>query len=220
MKTLIIGLALMSAPMVWASSFEHEYSATAGQLPQNSTPAWVLRHAGGNIQLLDGLLTAETPAGERNFFAIGVLDDEKLHGDPGAWNGATGQTTVDFRVRCESEDPALEIFQVHISNGRLQWRIRFLNKKVFPRGVAIDPREVDTYRAVIKEDKLTLSSERQGVIIADVAGNDTYAGKPTRSNALWFGSFSPNSQIVGSTGMWELEFIRWTNQEALPDLSP
>jgi len=213
------GLLLAVAALA-ASPFEHEYAAATGVMPQESNPAWVLRHGGGNIQIRDERLTAETPTGQRNFFAIGRLDEGDDPDEPSAWDAAAGPSTVEFRVRCESDESDLEIFQVHLSNGHLQWRIRFYSNKIFPRNKTIDTREPDTYRAVIRDDLLTLSCERHGVILESVPGNDSYAGKPTQSNALWFGSFSPNAQITGGVGTWELDFIRWTNQEALPDLTP
>jgi len=216
--SLFSGLLMLWVFTAGADSFEHEYLAADGHTPQHAIPAWALQHGGGIIELQEDHLTAETPVGERNFFVIGMLDDEKNHGDSDTWDAAGGATTVEFRVRCESDEPGLEIFHVHISTGALQWRIRFLGDKIFPRGVSLNTNEADTYRAVIKHDKLTLSSERQGVILRDVAGNESYAGKPTRSNAILFGSFAPNSQASGGKTVWELEFIRWTNQEALPDL--
>jgi hypothetical protein len=219
MKSVLFGAGpvLLLAAMAGAASFEHEYSPAAGVMPQDSTPTWALRHGGGTIQANHGVLRADMPAGERSFFVIGRLDDE-AYGDVGAWNATTGRATVEFRVRCESDDPSLEVFQLHLSDGRLQWRIRFCGDKIFPRRVAVDTGEADTYRAVLRDGRLTLSSERQGVIFADVPGNESYAGKPTRSHALLFGSFDPNTTASGATTSWELDFLRWTNQEALPDL--
>jgi len=213
----VSSLILLGACIAGAETFDYEYSAATGLMPQKASPEWVLRHGGGTIQLLHEQLHVDTPVGERNFFVIGNLNEESM-GDAEKWNASTGMTTVEFRVRCESPDPSLEIFQVQISDGRLQWRIRFLNNKIFPREVPVDTSEADTYRAVIQNGKLTLSSERNGVLLADVPGNESYAGKPTTSNALLFGSFTPNSQADAGLGTWQLDFIRWTNQEALPDL--
>ncbi len=221
MKRTILpfALALLACPLLGASPFEHEYSPASGHLPQETTAAWKARHGGGSVEIRDARLIAKMPGGERRFFAMGTLEESENPDRDAAWNGVGGTATVEFRVRCESDDPNLEIFQVQISTGHLQWRIRFFNDKLYPRAIPIEAREADTYRAVLKDGKLTLSSQRQGVLFANLPGNEAYAGKPTRSNALWFGSFSRNAKAPGSTGLWELEFIRWTHREALPDLS-
>lgn len=206
---------------VAASPFEYEYSADSGKLPQDSTPQWGVRGRGNKAEVMDGRLVAEIATEQRAFFVIGHTDDGTAHGQTEAWNGASGETTVEFRFKGEASDPKFEIFQVQLSDGKQFWRLRFFNNRLYPLEKKVDISEADTYRATIKDGLLTLSSERLGEIFRDRSGRDfSEESKKVKqpSNCLWFGTFSPNTEAPDVTGRWELEFIRWTNKAALRDL--
>lgn len=206
---------------VAAPPFEYEYSAASGNLPQDSTPQWGVRGRGNKAEVKDGRLAVQTATGQRAFFVIGHTDDGTTQGQKEAWNGASDETTVEFRFKGESSDQQFEIFQVQLSDGKQFWRLRFFNNRLYPLEKKVDISEPDTYRATIKGGLLTLSSERLGEIFRDRGARDA-SENPKKakqpSNCLWFGTFSPNAEAPDATGSWELEFIRWTNKAALPGL--
>ena len=199
-------------------TFEYEYSAASGKLPQDSVPPWGVRgKVAQTVSLRDGLLVADVGAAQRSFFVIGQTDDSTAHGRTAAWKGASKASTVEFRFKGGSNDSNFEIFQVQLSDGNHHWRIRFFNNRLYPGEKNVDISELDTYRATLEDGRLTLSSARYGVIFRDRAGSDPYADSKNvkqPANCLWFGTFSPNSKAADARGEWELEFIRWTNKAA------
>src|SRR5690349_6535422 len=99
MKAKALGLFLAAlacgGPLV-AEPPVYRYTAAEGKLPQDATPRWARRHAGGNFKIEDSRLVAEILGGTRGFFVIGRSNTEEEFGQVDAWQGKLGEATVDF----------------------------------------------------------------------------------------------------------------------------
>lgn len=157
------------------------------------------------------------PVGLRHGYVIGKRSDGTALGDTNAWTMATGKATVEFRVRCEADFPDVEVFRLLLSDGTQFWSVTFYPNRVASK--EIDATQMKTYRATVDEGKLVLSTEANGVIYTRASGNPST--ELAQSVMIGFGTLHSNSKSSHSgNGMvrWELEFIRWTNQIAMPPL--
>jgi len=207
---LLMACALAFLPSrATAEADSYEYGYTAGEHPEEATPAWKMISAGDpSVRVADGKLQVGVAGGNRALFVIGTFANG-VRGDIAAWDMQSGVATIEFRVRCHSTDPDFHLFRVQFTDGKKSWVVSFTSDTV--NRVRLDTSEMDTYRLAAKDGVVQISSERYGLI--------SKAHKPasdTDSQCLIFGT----QEISGApaprdaTGGWELEFIRWTTREA------
>ncbi len=213
---LLAGLAAFSP--LWAEGgFAFEYVPT--RLPERSVPRWHLLQKRGEEQVEAGKLAVEVPIGQRHGYLIGIRSDQTPQGDADAWNPGSGKATVDFRVRCEADFPDLEPFRVVLSDGRQAWTITFQPGKI--AGKEVHTGRMETYRVTLEGDTLVLSSASKGVLYTRAGGSTSTDFSNTA--LIGFGTLHSNKESphVGQGAVrWELEFFRWTNEEAMEPLGP
>ncbi len=213
---LLAGLAAFS-PLRAEGGFAFEYVPT--RLPERSVPRWQLLQKRGEERVEAGKLTVEVPIGQRHGYLIGIRSDQSPQGDADAWNPASGRATVDFRVRCEADFPDLEPFRVVLSDGRQAWTITFQPGKI--AGKEVDTGRMETYRATLEDGTLVLSSASKGVLYTRKGGSTSLDLSTTA--LIGFGTLHSNKESphVGQGAVrWELEFFRWTHEEAMEPLGP
>ena len=181
----------LSGDLLFTNSFY------ADELPENSAPKWVVKGNAGSVAAADGLLNVSSEGiGKRQFYVMDAAS--------GAWDMSGGLATVEFRMKCASDDPEDEVFRVQLSDGKQMWRVNFYNGRC--NGVAVATGDWDTYRLTIKDGKMQVSSEKLGVIVADIA-----PAPLEDSPSLLFGTFKTSPKFA--TRSWDLDFIRWTNEK-------
>ena len=180
----------LSGDMQFANSFY------ADELPEQAAPKWVAKGNAGTAIAADGLLSVNSEGiGKRQFY---ILDSAS-----GAWDMSGGLATVEFRMKCASDDPEDEVFRVQLSDGKQMWRVNFYKGRC--NGSAVATGDWDTYRLTLKDGKMQVRSEKLGVIASDIAPSPL-----EDTPALLFGTFKASPKFA--TRSWDLDFIRWTNE--------
>jgi hypothetical protein len=197
-SVLFTGFVLLAlSPLAEDLRFSASYHGN--ELPEKDVPKWTSKGNLAEPKLSDGVLSvASEGANKRQFY---VLDQKS-----GAWDMSSGLATVEFRLKCHSDNSEDEVFRVQLGDGKQVWRAVFFNQRC--NGSKAKTDVWDTYRLTVKDGKLQIGSELQGVIASGIAGS------PGEDESfLLFGTFknSPTDAIRG----WDLDFIRWTNEEAI-----
>ncbi len=193
------------SPLARDLEFAHSYHAD--ERPEEAAPRWSSHGNGAEAEIAAGVLIARsTGAGKRHFYSLGKRSKSATESS-GVWDMSSGMATVEFRIKCESDSPEDEVFRVQVADGTQLWRASFLPGKCNGKPVITD--DWDTYRIVIKDGKMQISTEKSGVIASEVAGAPS-----TESPSLLFGTFKASQ--APSTRSWSLDFIRWTNEKADP----
>lgn len=214
---LLPALMLALAPLLSAMEFEHAY--TPEKLPNESNPEWRLSGKAGEakVTLSNGKLKVSTVSDKKFHYTLGVLETGAPAGSGAAgWDASGGTTTIDFRLRCDGDDPDAECFVLLLADGARRWHVRFFPNKIHvARGGAreVDTSQGDTYRVTLDDDKLQLSSATHGTLFKDVKG----IGGGTR-NRILFGNFPEGKKAPATPVAWELEFLRWTHTTANAEL--
>lgn len=191
---MIAALFLLVTTLSGDLQFANSYYAD--ELPENAAPKWVMKGNAGNAAAADGLLGVNSEGtGKRQFY---VLDTAS-----GAWDMSNGLATVEFRMKCASDDPEDEVFRVQLSDGKQMWRVNFYNGRC--NGSAVKTGDWDTYRLTLKDGKMQVSSEKLGVIARDIAPSPL-----EDTAALLFGTFKASPKFA--TRSWDLDFLRWSNE--------
>jgi hypothetical protein len=199
MKSMILLSFLLLVVSPLAEDLRYSASYHGNDLPEKDVPRWTSKGNLADPKLSDGILSVASEGANKRLFYI--LDPKS-----GAWDMTSGLATVEFRLRCHSDDAEDEVFRVQFSDGKQIWRAVFFNQRC--NGAKAKTDDWDTYRLTVKDGKLQISSELQGVMASGIAGSPG-----DDEPFLLFGTFknSPNDAIRG----WDLDFIRWTNQEAI-----
>lgn len=202
---LIISLQGISHGVPASPVFEHSYEGDVH--PSRALPRWfshLVDSAGPELTAEQTLKVNTIEPSSRHHYRI---DGENIVYFQGS---STSGSTIDFRVKVESTDPEAEGFTVMVGKEGGNWWIKFYPDKIqigsqeFPTST----QDWDTYRIVIKDDLLNLYSATWGLMLADVP-----LGSGTPGDMLSFGS----GIIYPVASNWELDFIRWTNNEAVLD---
>lgn len=215
-RALFIGLLHLSAVALHASDWPHEYTPVA--TPENSLPKWQLStKAKENISITDGKLKVTSQADKPLIYTIGTYEGGKEFGDgAAAWDASSGHATVEIRLKCESDNAEAEIFRLSLSDGEKNWSVIFKQHAIsIPRVskvVDVDMSQAETYRLAVKGGKLQVSSSGKGILYTDIAGIP-FNKLPKRNRMLFGTTGEPGAS--GAIG-WEVEFIRWTNQDGAP----
>ena len=201
MSGLEFGAILVLAISPLASDLQYAHSYNADETPEMSAPKWTGKGSGASVEVAEGMLAVQGEGpNTRQFY---IMDQAS-----GAWDMESGLATVEFRLKCSAADPEDEVFRVQITDGKAMWRVVFYTNRC--NGVKVDNHEWDTYRLAIKDGRMQISSEKHGVIAWQ-----NEAVPHEEPPALIFGTFkNPQSQ---TSREWSLDFIRWTNEEALMD---
>ncbi len=201
---LLLACAL-SARAVVAASFEYDAKVP----PEDATPKWALVFKQGEAVAGPGGLRVESPEAGRHLYAIGVNEEGAPFGEAAAWDLSSGRVEVVFRLRCETEDPEMEVFRLILRDGARQWQVPFTKGSVYRK--PIDTTEWDTYTATVENGTLRLSSERHGLIV-----ENRKAQPDARGHALYFGSYAYSKDGSTRPRAWELAFLRWSNEPSTP----
>ncbi len=194
-----------------AAAFDHQYLPP--DLPENAVPAWAVLQKGGIVSTGEDGLTVETAADKRHFYGIGVYSDGKPWGDGSAWDASAGVATLDFRLKCASEEDEAVVFTLILRDGRQQWILDFRPHRI--NSTPAETGDWNTYRVTLENGLLQLSSTNGGVILRKVRG-----APDERGNALLFGTYSYRPGGSGAPRQWSLQFLRWTNRETLTGSPP
>lgn len=196
---LFLGFVLFALSPL-AEDLKYSASYHGNDLPEKDVPRWTAKGNLAEPKLSDGILSVTSEgANKRHFY---VLDQKS-----GAWDMASGFATVEFRMKCHTDNSEDEVFRVQLGDGKQVWRAVFFNQRC--NGSKAKTDDWDTYRLTVKDGKLQISSELQGVIASGIAGSPGEG-----ESFILFGTFknSPSDSIR----RWDLDFIRWTNEEAKP----
>ncbi len=189
--TILLLASSLAADLQFANSYQ------ADELPENASPKWVEKGNAAETSVADGCLSVKSDgAGKRQFY---VFDQTT-----GGWDMTSGRATVEFRIRCASDDPEDEVFRVQFSDGTQMWRAVFFNDRC--NGAKADTADWDTYRLTVRDGKLQIRSEKLGIIAADIP-----SAPQEDVPSILFGTFKGSPQSAHRS--WDLDFIRWTNDD-------
>lgn len=189
--TVLFLASSLAADLRFANSYQ------ADELPEQASPKWAAKGNAAEASVAEGCLSVKSDGpGKRQFY---VFDQST-----GGWDMTSGRATVEFRLKCASDDPEDEVFRVQISDGTQMWRAVFFNGRC--NGAQADTAEWDTYRLTVRDGKLQIHSENRGVIAADIP-----SAPQEDVPSILFGTFKASPQ--SATRSWDLDFIRWTNDE-------
>lgn len=187
---LILAVSPLTADLQFSNSYH------ADDVPENADPKWIAKGKAGEATVSDGALNVKSEGeGKRHFF---------LMEDPSQWNMSSGLATVEFRMKCASADPEDEVFRVQLSDGKQMWRAAFFNGRC--NGGRAATEDWDTYTLTVRDGKMQIHSEKIGVIASNIEPSPL-VDKP----ALLFGTFKSSQNPALRN--WDLDFIRWTNEE-------
>ena len=192
-------------------TWQHTYIPNL--LPELSIPKWHPRRDGSPMELLNnGKLIVKIPTGSSLFFRQGTHLGEKQLGD-GMWDASSGNTTVDFSLSCQADNPNDRIFVIRLSDGTSRWDIHFQSDRITAEGLAKifkkNTKEEDVYRIIIQGNMAQLSSKLHGILLSDIPARKV----DNQRNRLIFGTDSRDKSTAPQSAVgWELSYLQWSNR--------
>lgn len=180
-----------------AADLQYSGVYQADELPEKSSPKWASKGNSASVEIADSSLNVQSEgANKRQFYVADQI---------AGWDMSSGLATVEFRLKCSSTDPEDEVFRVQLSDGSKMWRAVFFPQRC--NGAKVETDDWDTYRLVVRDGRMEISSEKLGVIAENVE-----SAPFTEDQALLFGTFKGSPSSASRT--WNIDFVRWTNDEA------
>lgn len=204
----VAGLATAALTQAAVAPFDYSYEGDA--VPTASSPVWTQNYggAGTSATVNSSILTLSTDAGTDLMYVV----------DPAAWSPDSDGTTVETRMKIDSQAGNLGAGDLTIVTGAQAWKFAFrtagggaitevIGGGTFLTGdVGVNPTDgFHTYRFVI--------SGQSGPAVLYIDGNTTPAyswnGVSTGSSYLNFGD-----DLGDDAGVVQWDYVAWTNNGA------